>query len=80
MAYTHEHVEKHVRFCDSQGQMHEALVTQDFSTDDYPQGSVNLVIVCSDPEKIDPHGRQIERFASVPHRSHQSASGMFWDE
>lgn len=77
--YTHEMVGKAVKFTDTKGVQHDALVTCDFSTKTYSPGSVNVTYVSSDSDKSDPYGRQIERASSIPHKSNQSAHGNFWE-
>lgn len=56
--------------------VHRAEMGHPGATDDYP--AVNLVYVVSDKEKEDSWGRQIERDASVVHKTNQSAGGNYW--
>lgn len=77
--YTHERDGKAVTFVDAYGKSHDALVTVDWSTKTFDPGAVNLVYVTDDKDKSDPYGLQIERQTSVPHKSSQSAAGVFWE-
>ena len=75
-----------VKFVDEHGNVHNALVTivwdkvsgHPGATIEHP--AVNLVYVVDDESKQDTWGRQIERDASVVHKTNQSANGKYWYE
>lgn len=78
MGYLTTRVSNMVLFTDAVGKTHHAIVINEFSSETYPKGSVNLVFVSDDEALTDPYGRQIVRQSSVPHQEHQSAHGMFY--
>jgi hypothetical protein len=80
MGYTNKRLGKMVLFTDAVGKSHHAIVTADWASESYPNGSVNLVFVSDDETLTDPYGRQIVRQTSVVHREHQSAHGMFYED
>jgi hypothetical protein len=72
-----------VVFVDPTGRSHNALVTQVWGPETYPDDngvhpSVNLVWVETDPKYKDQYGQQIKHDTSVVHRVNQAAHGMFW--
>ena len=71
---------EHVVYADEYGQLHEALVTQDFGGDQIEdeRKALNLVFVSSADDRRDQYGTQIERPCSVVHQSQTPAHGRFW--
>lgn len=70
-----------VVFSDEFSVEHDALITAihgEYGPESKP--SINLCYVSKDSARSDTYGRQIMRNSSVPHRSNQSARGMFWRE
>lgn len=66
---------QHVTYHDSQGRPRPAIVTNKFGVDN---PSINVVVVALEPEQTDNYGQKIERYTSVPHRTHQQAHGNYW--
>jgi len=62
-----------VVFHDQKGQPHDALITAVWSEE-----CVNVLFVSSDERRKDDTGRQIERSASVQHKSVQTVHGFYW--
>ena len=75
----------HVKYVDSHGQMHDALVTtcwgnREFDLDD-PKTflpAINIVYVLLDPARRDQWGQQKEHDSSVVHKSNTTAPGKYW--
>ena len=66
---------------DADGVERPALVTavwREPSAADDPRPAVNLVVVCRDPARVDPYGRQTERRTAVPHQSRSWARAGCW--
>ncbi len=57
---------------------HNALVTRVWGAFADGKPGCNLVYVSGDETKTDPYGRQIERAASVTHKSGQPAGARCW--
>lgn len=72
----------HIMYVDEHGDTFDGLVTQVWGKEHYEGDppAINLVMVEGDPDKQDPYGRQIRRPTSIPHKSHQSAPGVYWFE
>ena len=73
-----------VKVVDEQGRLHDALVTQQWGQDGgvvkvgHSPPAINVLFCSSDPEKMDPYGRQIERLSSCSHKSTTTAPGRYW--
>lgn len=70
---------------DSHGKKHHGLITryhsaglsrEDFKAKYGGEPCINCVFVSDDPNRVDGHGQQIERFSSFVHRSSQAANGI----
>lgn len=72
-----------VRFTDSNGVEHNALLTSVFDNGDpdtYPTPAVNLCYVSDDAARHDTYGRQMERATSVVHRKSSTVHGNTWKQ
>lgn len=68
-----------VEYIDPTGRSHKALVTANWGASS-PTGSLNLIYVVDDENKVDQYGRQTEHDTSVVHEGAQQAHGRFWRE
>jgi hypothetical protein len=71
----------HVKYVDTFGVEHDALVKQCWGTKDYEDGrapAINVVFVTKDASKTDAGGQQTEYETSVSHKSMTTAPGRYW--
>lgn len=75
----------HVKYVDSVGQMHDALVTTcwgnrevDLDGDAHLLPAINIVYVLLDSTRRDQWGQQKEHDSSVCHKRNQAAPGRYW--
>ena len=67
----------HVIYTDEHFVDHSALVTAIWGEPD-ARPCINLLCVCTDQDRQDQYGRQIERTTSVVHANDNSAGGLCW--